>query len=184
LEDIYGLKIGEIDGEICLRLDKFDYSTYSSMFDIFHAWQEQAAKLEQGKITKEEYDQWRYKSPELDPSKHWAKVAHRRSVVCLWRNFRKSRKKKRKHQKRKSRTKHISPNGSMTDIRQMDFCASTSPSGSLPTQKDLADIQFPYLNPHYRAVVAAFVKWKCKHSLFPHCSRKSARFSYAIDVII
>jgi hypothetical protein len=72
----------------------------------------------------------------------------------------------------------------MTDIRQMDFCASTSPSGSLSTQKDLADIQFPYLNPHCRAVVAAFVKWKCKHSHFPHCSRKSARFSYANDVII
>ena len=71
---MYGLKIGKIDGEICLRLDKSDYSTYSSMFDMFHAWQEQAAKLEQGEITKEEYDQWRYKYPELDTSKHWAKV--------------------------------------------------------------------------------------------------------------
>ena len=48
LEDMYGLKIGEIDGEICLRLDKSDYSTYTSMFDMFHAWQEQAARLEQG----------------------------------------------------------------------------------------------------------------------------------------
>ena len=38
-----------------MRLDKSDYSTYSSMFDMFHAWQEQAAKLEQGEITKEEY---------------------------------------------------------------------------------------------------------------------------------
>ena len=44
------------------------------MFDMFHAWQEQAAKLEQGEITKEEYDQWRYKYPELDTSQHWAKV--------------------------------------------------------------------------------------------------------------
>ncbi|MCI8371637.1 MAG: hypothetical protein HFI75_04440 [Lachnospiraceae bacterium] len=38
------------------------------------AWQEQAAKLERGEITKEEYDQWRYKYLELDTSKHWAKV--------------------------------------------------------------------------------------------------------------
>ncbi len=74
LEDMYGLKIGEIDGEICLRLDKSDYSTYTSMFDMFHAWQEQAAKLERGEISKEEYDQWRYKYPELGTSKHWAKV--------------------------------------------------------------------------------------------------------------
>ena len=74
LEDMYGLKIGEIDGEVCLRLDKSAGSTYSTMFDMFHAWQEQAARLEQGEITKEEYDQWRYKYPELDTSKQWRKV--------------------------------------------------------------------------------------------------------------
>ena len=33
LEDMYGLKIGEIDGEVCLRLDKSTGSTYSTMFD-------------------------------------------------------------------------------------------------------------------------------------------------------
>ena len=37
LEDMYGLKIGEIDGEVCLRLDKSTGSTYSTMFDMFHA---------------------------------------------------------------------------------------------------------------------------------------------------
>ena len=74
LEDMYGLKIGEIDGEVCLRLDKSTGSTYSTMFDMFHAWQEQAARLEQGEITKEEYDQWRYKYPEYDTVKHQHKV--------------------------------------------------------------------------------------------------------------
>ena len=74
LEDMYGLKIGEIDGEVCLRLDKSTGSTYSTMFDMFHAWQEQAARLERGEITKEEYDQWRYTYPELDTSNHWKKT--------------------------------------------------------------------------------------------------------------
>ena len=74
LEDMYGLKIGEIDGEVCLRLDKSAGTTYTTMFDMFHAWQEQAARLEQGEITEEEYDQWRYKYPELDTSNHWRKV--------------------------------------------------------------------------------------------------------------
>ena len=74
LEDMYGLKIGEIDGEVCLRLDKSIGSTYSTMFDMFHAWQEQAARLERGEITKEEYDQWRYKYPEYDTVKHQHKV--------------------------------------------------------------------------------------------------------------
>lgn len=63
LEDMYGIKIGEIDGELCLRLDKSKGTTYLSMFDMFHAWQEQAEKLKSGEITKEEYDQWRYNYP-------------------------------------------------------------------------------------------------------------------------
>ena len=63
LEDMYGIKIGEIDGEVCLRLDKSTGSTYSTMFDMFHAWQEQAEKLKSGEITQEEYDQWRYNYP-------------------------------------------------------------------------------------------------------------------------
>lgn len=44
LEDMYGLKIKEVDGELCLRLDKFDYPTYSSMYKMFHAWQLETAK--------------------------------------------------------------------------------------------------------------------------------------------
>ena len=65
LEDLYGLHIGEIDGELCLRLDKTNGTTYLSMFDMFHEWQEQSAKLESGEITKEEYDQWRYNYPNV-----------------------------------------------------------------------------------------------------------------------
>ena len=34
------------------------------MFDMFSAWQEQAEKLQNGEITKEEYDNWRYNYPE------------------------------------------------------------------------------------------------------------------------
>ena len=55
LEDLYG--------ELCLRLDKAKGTTYLSMFDMFHAWQEQAEKLKSGEITQEEYDQWRYNYP-------------------------------------------------------------------------------------------------------------------------
>ena len=101
LEDMYGLKIGEINGEICLCLDKSDYSAYTSMFDMFHAWQEQAAKLEQGEITKEEYDQWRYKYPELDTSKHWAKVSSQAVSDMLMEEFQKIEKEEKKTAKKK-----------------------------------------------------------------------------------
>ena len=74
LEDMYGLKIGKIDGEICLRLDKSDYSTYSSMFKMFHAWQEQSAKLAAGEITKGAYDRWRYHYPDFDDTRIHAAV--------------------------------------------------------------------------------------------------------------
>jgi transcriptional regulator with XRE-family HTH domain len=74
LEDIYGLKIGEIDGEVCLRLDKHRGATYISMFEMLNAWRQEAAKLETGEITKEEYDLWRYRYPEFDSTQRWAKI--------------------------------------------------------------------------------------------------------------
>ena len=70
LEDLYGLKITTINDEICLHLDKSDLS----LLQMFQAWQEQSAKLEQGEITKEQYDQWRYNYPKFDTSQRWAKI--------------------------------------------------------------------------------------------------------------
>ena len=66
LEDLYGIKIGEIDGEVCLRLDKSKGMTYLSMFDIFSAWQQETEKLKNGEITKEGYDDWRYNYPRTE----------------------------------------------------------------------------------------------------------------------
>ena len=73
LEDLYGIGVGEIDGEVCLRLDKTKGTTYLSMFDIFSAWSEMAVKLKSGEITKIEYDHWRYRYPELDNTGQWVK---------------------------------------------------------------------------------------------------------------
>ena len=66
LEDVYGLRIDEMDGEVCLRLDKSKGNTYLSMFEMLHAWQQQVAKLEAGEISREEYDRWRYHYPKYD----------------------------------------------------------------------------------------------------------------------
>lgn len=66
LEDRRGLRIGEIDGEICLRLDKSDWNKFHSMFDMWNAWRKEAAKLEAGEITREEYDHWRYTYPRVE----------------------------------------------------------------------------------------------------------------------
>ena len=101
LEDMYGLKIGKINGELCLRLDKFSRDAYGTMFNMFHAWHEQAAKLDQGEITREEYDQWRYKYPDLDTSHHWAKVPSQAVSDTLMEEFQKIEKEEKKTAKKK-----------------------------------------------------------------------------------
>lgn len=65
LEDIYGLHISEINGELCLRLNKDSGTANLSLLNMFQAWQEQARKLQSGEITKEEYDKWRYTYPQM-----------------------------------------------------------------------------------------------------------------------
>ena len=66
LEDLRGLTIGKLDGEICLRLDKSKGTTYLSMFEMLSAWEEQTEKLKAGEITKEDYDRWRYTYPKME----------------------------------------------------------------------------------------------------------------------
>lgn len=63
LEDRYGLKVRQIDGELCLMLNKIDNKSYLTMFDMLYAWNQMSEKLASGEITKEEYDQWRYHYP-------------------------------------------------------------------------------------------------------------------------
>lgn len=65
LEDLYGFRIDKLDDELCIRLDKGMGTNYLTMFDMFSAWQEQAEMFKNGKITKEEYDNWRYNYPRL-----------------------------------------------------------------------------------------------------------------------
>ena len=74
LEDMYGLKIKEVDGLPCLYLDRSVSAPGSSVDNMFHTWLQQAQKLENGEISKEAYDEWRYKYPELDTDQCWAKV--------------------------------------------------------------------------------------------------------------
>ena len=59
-EDIYGIKINSVDGELCLMPDKTRSSIYPTLFDIFDTWQQEAEKLKNGEITEDEYNAWRY----------------------------------------------------------------------------------------------------------------------------
>jgi transcriptional regulator with XRE-family HTH domain len=63
LEDLYGVKINSIDGELCLTLDKSKGAAYISMFDMFSAWRRESEKRENSEITEDEYNAWRYNYP-------------------------------------------------------------------------------------------------------------------------
>ena len=65
LEDTFGLKVNKIDGELCISLDKTN-SAYLSMFEMLNSWQMEYEKFQNGEITKEEYDYWRYNYPKVE----------------------------------------------------------------------------------------------------------------------
>ncbi len=83
LEDRYGLKICECDGEIHLRVDVFQGKDATRLHEMLCAWGEQAAKLKSGEISKEDYDRWRYRYPEFDTTGHWHKVIPSQSLSDL-----------------------------------------------------------------------------------------------------
>ena len=74
LEDNYGLKVSDLDGEICLKVDVRKNKDAAQLHEMLWTWREQAAKLEAAEISQEEYDRWRYHYPEYDSSQIHAKV--------------------------------------------------------------------------------------------------------------
>ena len=55
LEDIHGIKINSIGGELCLTLDK-ENSSYTIFFEMLNDWEKQTAKYKNNEINKEKYD--------------------------------------------------------------------------------------------------------------------------------
>ena len=60
IEDMYGLKIGEIDGKLCLKVD---INSDSHFADRLNDWRYQAKKLSNGEISLAEYNDWRLNYP-------------------------------------------------------------------------------------------------------------------------
>lgn len=88
LEDIYGLKINDIDGTVCLTVDVFKSSESRNLNEMLRTWQQTALKLKNGEITQEEYDRWRYHYPEFDTSSQWHKITPSRESSDIL-NFKK-----------------------------------------------------------------------------------------------
>ena len=74
LEDNYGLKVKEQDGELALQVDFRKNKDAARLHEMLWTWREQAAKLEVGEISQEDYDRWRYHYPEFDKAQNYVKV--------------------------------------------------------------------------------------------------------------
>lgn len=73
LEDLYGLKINTVNGEVVLHFDGKG-TEHPDTANLVSAWAEQSAKYKAGEITKDEYDRWRYNYPKYDESGKWHKI--------------------------------------------------------------------------------------------------------------
>ena len=67
-------RVKEQDGELALQVDFRKNKDAARLHEMLWAWREQAAKLEAGEISQEDYDRWRYHYPEYDSSQICAKV--------------------------------------------------------------------------------------------------------------
>ena len=74
LEDRYGLEVCECEDEVHLRVHIHKGRDAAELHRMLSTWGAIAAKLKAGEITKEEYDRWRYRYPELDTSGQWHKI--------------------------------------------------------------------------------------------------------------
>lgn len=74
LEDLYGLTVGEADGEICLKVKVHKGTEAFHLHEMLCAWKEQADRLSSGEIDQDTYDNWRYHYPKFDTTQKWAKV--------------------------------------------------------------------------------------------------------------
>lgn len=70
IEDLYGLKIDTLDDEICIRVNRQNVSMYTKMTILLTPWEEMAQKYRNGEISREEYDDWRYRYPKSEAERN------------------------------------------------------------------------------------------------------------------
>ena len=59
LEDLYGVRPDILNGELCLRLNGQGNEDHALML-LLQLWHSQTEKVAEGKLSKDDYDHWRY----------------------------------------------------------------------------------------------------------------------------
>ena len=74
LEDRYGLTVETGENGVSLRVDPRKGKDAAELSEMLTAWAQQAEKLRNGDINREDYDKWRYNYPHFDETSGYVKV--------------------------------------------------------------------------------------------------------------
>ena len=74
LEDLYGLTIEKKSNDVTFRIDPNKSKDAAVLREMIDAWAAIAEEYRSGKISKEEYDVWRYNYPQHDATQITAKI--------------------------------------------------------------------------------------------------------------
>ena len=74
LEDRYGLTVETGENGVSLRVDPRKGKDAAELSEMLTAWAQQAEKLRNGEINREDYDKWRYNYPKYDEPSGYVKV--------------------------------------------------------------------------------------------------------------
>ena len=74
LEDRYGLTVETGENGVSLRVDPRKGKDAAELSEMLTAWAQQAEKLRNGDISREDYDKWRYNYPKYDETSGYVRV--------------------------------------------------------------------------------------------------------------
>lgn len=74
IEDRYGLTVAMGEDGVSLQVDPRKGRDAAELSEMLTAWADQAEKLRNGNITREDYDKWRYNYPQYDETSGYVKV--------------------------------------------------------------------------------------------------------------
>ena len=74
LEDRYGLTVETGENGVSLRVDPRKGKDAAELSEMLTAWAQQAEKLRNGEINREDYDKWRYNYPKYDETSGYVKT--------------------------------------------------------------------------------------------------------------
>ena len=74
LEDRYGLTVETGETGVSLHVDPRKGKDAAKLSEMLTSWAQQADKLRNGEINREDYDKWRYNYPKYDETSGYVKV--------------------------------------------------------------------------------------------------------------